>query len=200
MEKGNFRFEYGGNRKLKRVVSSWVKGENFGGYVIAGPSGCGKSTLLQELQAQFKDAKYSGIKVIEKMREQIIIGKSPTLSIDHNCKIIIIEDLDYLNGREATLDALCEMIRKYTFSKERNYRLIICTFVNESVALRFAKKMNYTVLSLKNVKPNMRIVKDKANDFGLEISQEQVCKFIKLDNMFELWKEFRKIKMNLLLN
>lgn len=60
--------------------------------------------------------------------------------------------------------------------------------------------MNYTVLSLKNVKPNMRIVKDKAKDFGLEVSQEQVCKFIKLDNMFELWKEFRKIQMNLLLN
>lgn len=96
--------------------------ENFGGYVIVGPSGCGKSTLLQELQAQFKDAKYSdGIKVIEKMREQIIIGKSPTLSIDHNCRIIIIEDLDYLNGREATLDALCEMIREYTFTKEGAY-------------------------------------------------------------------------------
>lgn len=77
---------------------------------------------------------------IEKMREQIIIGKSPTLSIDYNCKIIIIEDLDYLNGREATLDAFCEMVRKYTFSKERTYRLIIRTFINESVALRFAKK------------------------------------------------------------
>lgn len=54
--------------------------------------------------------------------------------------------------------------------------------------------MEYELLYLKPVKPNHRIVRDKAEDFSIKLSGEQVHAFAELDNMFDLRMVFREIE------
>jgi len=75
MKEKQFEFEFGGNIKLKKYISSWKKREKFKGFVIVGNSGSGKTSLLNALCMELKNAfLIDGNQLLEEMHKTIIKG------------------------------------------------------------------------------------------------------------------------------
>lgn len=199
MSRLDFKFEYGRvNHKLHTKVLEWEKHELFGGYVIVGPSGSGKTLLLKELEKELdKTAYVQGYDVLEGLYNNIRKGcVNPKLAIPKDSNCILIDHLDDIAGKVATTDELCRMIKKVEYDKDGNKNLIICTFVDERVAKVFANLMNYEVLYVKHVRPNIRIVRDKEREFEIDLGGDRIRDFAELDTMFELRQAFREIERN----
>lgn len=87
---------------------------------------------------------------------------------------MLIDYLDAIGGREATTNEVCSRIRRCTYNSEDDKRLIVCTFIEEKVAIDFADRMNYELIFVKHVKPNPRIIKEKAKDFSITLDDTQI--------------------------
>ena len=192
----NFEFEFGENIKLKKYFDSWRKHRNYRGFVILGPSGSGKTAFLNKLCSELQNVYYiEGWKLIEQICDEILtcnLYKPPVGSHD----VLLIDSLDDIEGKEATTNEVCHRIRQNTYNNKGEERLIVCTFIRYIVAKKFAKKMNYELIYLEKVKPNLRIVRDKARELGLKFNELQMRALADSDNMFELQRKFTKIEFN----
>lgn len=194
MRERHFDFEFGGNVKLKRYVDCWKKHENYGGFVIVGPSCCGKTELLKKLSEDLPNVSYiMGFQLIEQMVDDIKRGRLYRYPIG-NYDVLLIDYLDAIGGREATTYEVCYRIKRCTYNSKGDERLIVCTFIDEKAAIDFADRMNYELIFLKHVKPNLRIIREKARDFSLKLDEAQMRDFVQLGSMFELRCKFKELE------
>lgn len=194
MREQQFDFEFGGNVKLKRYVDSWKKHENYRGFVIVAPSGSGKTALLHKLSLELPKVSYiMGFQLLEQMYEDIKKGRLYRPATE-TYEVLLIDELDAIEGREATTNEVCYRIKRGTYNSKGDTRLIVCTFIDEKAAIDFAGRMNYELIFLKEVKPNLRIVKDKARDFAFVLDETQIRDCAQLGSMLELRCKFREME------
>lgn len=192
----DFRFEFGReNLKLHKKVNAWKEKADYGGYVIVGSSGSGKTLLLKELELEIEKSEYmTGYEVLEGLYGNIREGRTNSkITNDESRECLLIDHFDDIKGKAATTDEICSMLKEAEYNKNGFKRLIICTFVNERVAERFASLMNYEILRCNHVKPNLRIVREKARDFGVHLTEERLRDYSDFDTMLELRQAFREI-------
>lgn len=202
MNKMDFRFEFGRvNLKLYKKVNTWKEHEGYGGYVLVGPSGSGKTLLLNELGTEIEKSEYMhGYEVLEGLYGDIRKGRvNPKITIDESSVCLLIDHFDDINGKVAITDEIRRMLKRAEYNKNGVKRLIICTFVNEKVAEDFALLMNYEILRCNHVKPNLRIIREKARDFGFRLTEDRIRDYSEFDTMFELRQAFREIERDTLL-
>ncbi len=196
IEKEDFKFEYGGNVKLKKKVAAWEAHQDYKGYCIAAPSGYGKTTLLKELGNKLVGTNYiPGFRVLEDLCEDVRKGiTSPVLRIDSDCECIFIDHLDIMRGKQTTTQEIGWMLKRSECMTEDKKRLIICTFIDGEIAEEFSDFMDYELIFIKPVKPNLRIVREKARDFSIKLPKNKVYDYAGLDSMFDLKMAFREIE------
>lgn len=193
MDRAKFKFEYGNNLKLKKLVESWKKHNEYRGYCIVGASGTGKTLLLKELREELQYTEYfSGDVLIDKIYRDIRNSRTIAIPVAKDSEVILIDYLDNLAGREAATREMKWMLKKDEYSNGVR-RLIICTFINEYEAEIFAQLMGYKLIYLKHVKPNRRIIKQNANVQGIRLSKTQIDDFADFDTMLELRSAFNEL-------
>lgn len=193
MRDKSFKYEFGRNIKLKNLVTSWKHHNDYRGFVIVAPSGYGKTTLLNGLKSELANVSFvSGYQLIEQIYYDVRLGKLYRIS-NNDYEVLLIDHLDDIDGREAVTQEICYRLKWETINSKGENRLIICTFINERIAVQFAKEMNYELIFLKRVKPNLRIVKEKANEFGLKLNKTQLYGFADFDSMLALRQAFDEI-------
>lgn len=195
MEK-DFNFEFGNNRKLKKLYDSWKTSNDYRGFVIVGPSACGKTHLLDKIRFELPKTSYiKGSQLVEQIHRDILNGGLYNF-VESAHEILLIDDLDLLIGKTATTNTVCDLIQRREYNSKGKKRLIICTFVDEEMAYRVSNILNFELIFMNHTKPSLRIVKDKIKEFNLKLCEEEVRKLANLGSIFELNCELKKISFD----
>lgn len=198
MQKNNqLTFEFGNNFKLRKSFFHWKNHKDYKGFVIVSPSGNGKTTFLKMVQAKLTETEIvflNGYEFLEQIIYDIRNGSFYTskTSSDFEHNALLVDHLDDIISCESAFEIVCCKLRNIENNKPQNTQLIICTFIDKNLAFAFAKKMNYELLSLREVKPNIRIVKKAAKMFDLnDLSFTETFSLLKSRTMFELRKNLQ---------
>lgn len=202
-----FKYEFGWNLKLKKYVKSWIKQEKSGGYVLVGPSGCGKTTLFRMLYLRMDKVSYfMGDELLDQIYTELRSGQlykksfsdgfadNEDKDIFPDVRVLLLDDLDFVTGRGETTKELYRRLRACDGNGNGEEWLVICSFVERKRAVEFATEMGYEVIDVKEVKPNIRIVKEKMKECGMKLNKAQIRDLANAENMFDLRCRFRKIE------
>lgn len=187
----DFKFEFGRNTKLKKLVSSWKNHKQYGCYIITGPTGCGKTLFLRELQVELDKSEYiTGETVLNNIykcfREGIMYSRLP---INSKSEVVLIDMLEEIKRKIATTEELIRIIGRELTTSDGRDRLILITIEDENLAQEFAVCSKYKLLHINHIKPNKRIIRDCEKTLGV-IIRDKYNYIEDIDNMMELRQVF----------
>lgn len=106
------------NRELYEMEKEWIAGNCFGAYMLTGKSGCGKTTFLRQLDADWKEQKneemitwFSTEQIIDLILDSIVQDRDFLREV--KTSVIVIENMEDLEGKENTLRFLFDRVGKW---------------------------------------------------------------------------------------
>lgn len=140
-------------------------------YLLHGQSGCGKTTFAEMLQQVLEKKKapffrsrwYTCENIIELLKEKIEMQQ--TTWIDDSINLIVIDNLEELCGRTATLEALSWEIERCL---EKG-----CVIVGITTTLDIDLLIAFEKIFVSKVTPTVQIVKEYAKSLGLDVSLDE---------------------------
>lgn len=184
-------FIYGENDKLKQLTNRCMLETNCGGVILYGETATGKTIYLHMLQKQLKEKKVEYIRghdVMDDLYRTSALSQEPCLDIASETKVVMIDNLEDFAGRMYITQELLKLLKSNIET-----RLIICVANNKNIAELLHKELNFEYISISHVKPDMRIVQDKAVEKGIHLSEMQLNAFANLESILELDAVLNKI-------